>query len=61
MENDLSAEAITKEDWKLLQKFNKKLDGEVMEFCVRCREKWFDMHLRQGICVRRPTADTHAG
>jgi ATP-dependent DNA helicase PIF1 len=51
MESDLSAAAITKEDWMLLQKFNKKLDDEVMEFCARCREKWFNMQLRQGICA----------
>jgi hypothetical protein len=39
MQNNLSSAAITNEDWKLLQKFNKKLDSEVMTYCTQYREK----------------------
>ena len=51
MEDDLSSPAITAEDWRLLQQFNKKLDREVLAYCTSCKEKWFDMRLSEGVCI----------
>ncbi|KAK0655304.1 hypothetical protein B0T16DRAFT_308355, partial [Cercophora newfieldiana] len=36
----------------LLQNFNAALDADIMEYCPRCKEKWFDMGMRQGFCKR---------
>jgi hypothetical protein len=38
------------DQWKLIQDFYTALDGVKMEYCLRCRERWFSMSLRHEIC-----------
>jgi hypothetical protein len=46
----------------LLQKFKAELDKDIMAECAVCKERWFDIKLRDGVCtsctnkdkVRRP-------
>ena len=38
------------DQWKLIQDFHTALDGVKMEYCVRCRERWFSMGLRNETC-----------
>jgi ATP-dependent DNA helicase PIF1 len=41
---------IPDDQWQLIQDFNKAMADEQMETCQRCRERWFSMRLRAGIC-----------
>jgi hypothetical protein len=45
-----SAGFLPPDQWKLIQDFHTALDGVKMEFCTRCRERWFSMGLRGEIC-----------
>src|SRR5271156_2831450 len=38
------------EQWKLIQDFHTALDGVKMEYCLRCKERWFSMGLRNETC-----------
>jgi hypothetical protein len=38
------------DQWKLIQGFHSALDGVKMEYCLRCRERWFAMGLRNETC-----------
>jgi hypothetical protein len=38
------------DQWKLIQNFHTALDGVKMEYCLRCREWWFSMGLRNETC-----------
>jgi hypothetical protein len=38
------------DQWKLIQDFHTALDKIQMEYCLRCRERWFAMCLRNEIC-----------
>ena len=38
------------EQWRLIQDFHTALDGVKMEYCLRCRERWFSMGLKNEIC-----------
>jgi hypothetical protein len=41
--------ALTDRDWQLLQDFHTKLNGEGLETCTRCQERWFRMGLNDDI------------
>lgn len=49
--NDLLATAITVEDQARLQRFNTELAREGMLECPVCKQKWFDVKLREGVCT----------
>ena len=51
-EQDLQSLAVQEEDHLLLKRFWTALETEQMEYCHRCREQWFDMCLKDGICKR---------
>jgi ATP-dependent DNA helicase PIF1 len=51
-ENDLNQMAISEDDRTLLEKFHEELSSITMQECNRCREKWFDMDVRNSICQR---------
>jgi hypothetical protein len=38
------------DQWRLIQDFHNALDGVKMEYCARCRERWFSMGLRNKTC-----------
>lgn len=38
------------DQWRLIQNFYTALDGVKMEYCLRCRERWFSMGLRNKTC-----------
>jgi hypothetical protein len=38
------------DQWKLVQDFHTALDGVKMEYCLRCKERWFSMGLRNDAC-----------
>jgi hypothetical protein len=38
------------EEWGYIRKFYAELDNIDMEECSRCRERWFEMRLRDGVC-----------
>jgi len=38
------------EEWGYIQRFHAELDNIVMEECSRCRERWFEMGLKDGVC-----------
>ncbi|PVH68415.1 hypothetical protein DL98DRAFT_391768, partial [Cadophora sp. DSE1049] len=38
------------DQWKLIQNFHTALDGVRMKYCLRCRERWFSMGLRNETC-----------
>jgi hypothetical protein len=53
-----SGAALTDRDWAYLQNFHAALRRKVMETCLRCQERWFDMKLDgQGICARCKRVD----
>lgn len=37
-------------DWDLIQNFHAKLSEINLEYCPRCKEKWFHMKMKDGIC-----------
>ena len=43
---------VSTEAWAKLLVFFAKMSKELMEECSRCREKWFQMKIRDGICMR---------
>lgn len=53
----LSDPALSTTDWQYLQDFHGALRSENMEFCRRCRERWFSMNLKEGVCTRCETID----
>ena len=50
--NDLHAPALSEIDMRRLKVFHRALAREHMEYCQRCREKWFDMNLHSGVCSK---------
>jgi ATP-dependent DNA helicase PIF1 len=45
--------AVSDNDWTLLSDFKRALGEEVMEFCPRCKERWFQVNLKKDcICQR---------
>jgi hypothetical protein len=40
------------DEWGCIRKFYAELDNIDMEECSRCRERWFEMGLRNGVCHR---------
>jgi hypothetical protein len=38
------------DEWGYIQKFYAELDKISIEECPRCRERWFEMGLRGGVC-----------
>ena len=50
--------ALTGTDWQYLKQFHHALEEEKMEYCVRCREQWFNMGLGDdGVCARCTRVD----
>jgi hypothetical protein len=43
---------VTEEEWELIQNFHHKLEQDIREECRICRELWFNMGLKNGICRR---------
>jgi hypothetical protein len=37
-------------NWKRIQSFHNALDTHKMEVCSRCKERWFEMRLVEGVC-----------
>jgi len=50
--NRFSAPALSPEDEARRQTFLKALDEVQMTACSRCKERWFDMKLKEGVCHR---------
>jgi hypothetical protein len=49
--NDLISEPpLSEEEWQMLRSFHKELYKDIMEECDMCKEKWFNMGIREGIC-----------
>ncbi|EEU34018.1 uncharacterized protein NECHADRAFT_85446 [Fusarium vanettenii 77-13-4] len=48
---DLSHCPLSDRDKELLEKFWTELENDRMENCVRCQEIWFDMGLKDGVCI----------
>jgi len=44
--------AISEDDRKLIQNFHNELSKVTMDECGSCREKWFGMDVKDGICGR---------
>jgi hypothetical protein len=38
------------DQWSLIQDFHTTLDKVKIKYCLRCRERWFSMGLRNGTC-----------
>lgn len=47
--------------WKLIQNFYTALDGVQMEYCLRCKERWFSMELSHCGVSYNPGLDHHHG
>jgi hypothetical protein len=47
---DLDALALTDADCEPIRKWETNLMTETMEYCTRCKHKWFDMALVFGLC-----------
>lgn len=48
---DLSSPAIADEDIALLARFRERLHSERLEYCTRCKQKWFNLKVnRNGVC-----------
>ena len=44
--------------WNYVQQFHEALGKEQTEYCIRCREKWFNMSLGDdGVCLRCSRVD----
>ena len=48
--------ALSERDWASIKEFHEEVDRSIMEVCDRCKERWFDMVLREGVCKRCRTA-----
>jgi hypothetical protein len=48
---------VAEEEWELIQNFHRKLEQDIREECIICREFWFNMGLKSGICRRRTYRD----
>ena len=44
-------------DWLNNQDFHRRLRAQKMEYCERCRERWFEMGLKDGVCNKCFLAD----
>ena len=53
----LAGPALNNSDWTRIKQFNAALNGMIMETCQRCRERWFEMKLKDGVCDRCFRAD----
>ena len=51
-EQDLDAPAVDDVDQKILYEFWDALEQENLESCERCKERWFDRRLSNGICFQ---------
>ncbi len=48
---DLEADAITPADRALLQRYKAELEKDDIAECATCKQKWFDVKLRNGVCT----------
>jgi hypothetical protein len=45
-------------NWKRIQSFHDALDTYKMEVCSRCKERWFEMRLVEGVCYACRSRDS---
>ncbi|PCD20094.1 hypothetical protein FGRA07_11796 [Fusarium graminearum] len=60
VEGQLEDHCLTAHDQHLINTWQNKLNEQVMVFCPRCKIRWFDLELRNGICrscYRRDTVN----
>jgi hypothetical protein len=43
---------ISAEQWQYIQNFHETMNAIEIETCSRCNKRWFEMHLRAGLCRR---------
>jgi len=43
---------VSEEEWQMLQSFHEELDKDIPEECSVCNERWFNMGISNGICIR---------
>ena len=48
----LGGPAPHEKDWHRIQDFHEALNSQTMEFCQRCKERWFDLRISGDICAR---------
>ena len=37
-------------NWQMIENFHNALDTHKMEVCSCCKERWFEMRLKEGVC-----------
>ena len=55
----LDQAATSTKDWERIQGWLGDLDKLQKEYCLRCKERWFDISLHNDICQRCLTRDKH--
>lgn len=56
--NDPDAPALSNQDWQYLKDFQKELDKDKYEHCLRCKERWFNTGVQNDVCKKcRTTRD----
>jgi hypothetical protein len=56
--NDPDAPARSEQDWKYMFNFQASLAKDVMEYCSRCKESWFNTGVQNEVCKKcRSTRD----
>lgn len=58
---DLDSPAVSEADWARLQDWMRVLDREQQYYCERCKELWFDIKIKDGICQRCSIRDREQG
>lgn len=48
----LESPAVSEVDWSYITEFRKVMFTKEKEYCVVCKEKWFDLNVRGGMCLR---------
>jgi len=53
--------AVSEEQWGYIADFYRAVGKLVQETCIRCNEKWFEMHLIDGVCQTCRQIDKKGG
>jgi len=48
--------ALSEQDWKYMQVFQARLAKDVMEYCSRCKESWFNTGVASKVCKKCRTS-----
>ncbi|CAJ2510977.1 Uu.00g066020.m01.CDS01 [Anthostomella pinea] len=57
----LSQHAISNLNIELVKDFDREMDELVREYCPRCKESWFGMEVRHGVCSKCRLLDKGIG